>query len=157
AVGNNRAGIAGVDWNVRIMPVKFIGSNGDGSISNFILGLNYAVQHGAKISNNSWEGAPYSTALSSAINNARAHGQIFVAAAGNEGANDDAIPDYPASFSRSLNNVVAVAATDSTNRLATFSNYGAHSVSLAAPGVNILSTLPGGRYGAMSGTSMATP
>ncbi|HEY7154911.1 MAG TPA: S8 family serine peptidase [Gemmataceae bacterium] len=157
AVGNNRAGVAGVDWNVRIMPVKFIGSNGDGSISNFIAGLNYAIQHGAKITNNSWEGAPYSSALSSAISNARAHGQIFVAAAGNEGANDDITPDYPASFKRSLNNVVAVAATDSSDRLASFSNYGAQSVSLAAPGVNILSTLPGGRYGDMSGTSMATP
>ena len=80
-----------------------------------------------------------------------------MAAAGNEGTNNDAKPDYPSSFSQSLNNVVAVAATDNTDHLASFSNYGAHSVALAAPGVNILSTLPYGKYGAMSGTSMAAP
>ncbi len=157
AVGNNGTGVAGVDWNVQIMPVKFIGADGNGSVSAFIQGLNYAVQHGAKISNNSWEGAPYSQALFDAIQNAQQHGQIFVAAAGNEGANDDWTPDYPASFSQSLNNVVAVAATTNTDQLASFSNFGSHSVDLAAPGVNILSTLPNGKYGAMSGTSMAAP
>jgi subtilisin-like proprotein convertase family protein len=116
------------------------------------------VQHGAQITNNSWEGAPPDDwLLTDAINNARNHGQIFVAAAGNEGTNIDTNADYPASYSQSLDNVVAVAATDSTDQLAGFSNYGAHSVALAAPGVSILSTLPGGRYGAMSGTSMATP
>jgi subtilisin family serine protease len=157
ATGNNGMGVAGVDWHVQIMPVKFIGADGDGSVSNFILGLNYAVQHGAKITNNSWEGAPYSAALYNAFHNAQAHGVISVAAAGNEGANDDTTPDYPANLGTGLNSVVAVAATTSTNQLAAFSNYGAHSVALAAPGVNILSTLPGGKYGAMSGTSMATP
>jgi subtilisin family serine protease/subtilisin-like proprotein convertase family protein len=157
ATGDNGTGVAGVDWNVRLMPVKFLGSNGQGTVSSFILGLNYAVQHGAKITNNSWEGAPYSGALYDAINNARLHGQIFVAAAGNEGTSNDQTPNYPASFSQSLNNVVAVAATDNTDHLASFSNYGPHSVALAAPGVNIVSTLPGGRYGPMTGTSMATP
>jgi subtilisin family serine protease len=157
ATGNDGTGVAGVDWNVQIMPVKWIGSDGNGSISNFVQALNYAVQHGAKITNNSWEGAPYSTALASAFQNAQAHGVINVVAAGNEGSNDDTTPDYPANLSTSLNSVVSVAATTSSNQLASFSNYGAHSVDLAAPGVNILSTLPGGQYGAMSGTSMATP
>jgi subtilisin family serine protease/subtilisin-like proprotein convertase family protein/methionine-rich copper-binding protein CopC len=157
ATGNNGTGVAGVDWNVQIMPLKFIGADGSGTVSDFIQALNYAVQHGAKITNNSWEGAPSSQALYNAINNARTHGQIFVAAAGNEGNNDDQKPDYPASFSQSLNNVVAVAATDNTDHLASFSDYGVASVALAAPGVNILSTLPGGQYGTMSGTSMATP
>jgi subtilisin family serine protease len=157
ATGDNGLGVAGVDWNVQIMPIKFIGSNGNGAISAFIQGLNYAVQHGAKITNNSWEGAPYSQALSDAVNNARLHGQIFVAAAGNEGANDDSVADFPASFSRSLNNVVAVAATDANDRLASFSNYGVNSVALAAPGVNIYSTASNGQYGAMSGTSQAAP
>jgi subtilisin family serine protease/subtilisin-like proprotein convertase family protein len=157
AVGNNGTGVTGVDWNVQIMPVKFIGSDGYGSISNFIQALNYAVQHGAKIVNNSWEGAPYSQALYDAFANAQQHGVIAVAAAGNEGTNNDYATDYPASLSQSLNNVVAVAATDNTDHLASFSNYGAHSVALAAPGVNILSTLPNGQYGAMSGTSMAAP
>jgi subtilisin family serine protease/subtilisin-like proprotein convertase family protein len=157
ATGNNATGVSGVDWNVQIMPVKFIGANGDGSVSNFINGLSYAVRHGAKISNNSWEGAPYSAALYDAVSSARLHGQIFVAAAGNEGSNDDLRPDYPSGLGRSLNNVVAVAASDTHDHLASFSNYGVNSVDLAAPGVNILSTLPGGRYGYLSGTSMATP
>jgi subtilisin family serine protease/subtilisin-like proprotein convertase family protein len=157
AAGDSGSGVAGVDWNVQIMPVKFIGSGGSGSISAFIQGLNYAVQHGAKISNNSWEGAPQIQALHDAISNAQAHGQIFVAAAGNGGSNNDQAGDYPASYSQSLNNVVAVAATDNTDHLASFSNWGPNSVELAAPGVAILSTLSGGGYGQMSGTSMATP
>jgi subtilisin family serine protease/subtilisin-like proprotein convertase family protein len=157
AVGNNGAGVAGVDWNVQIMPVKFIGADGYGSVSNFISALNYAVSHGAKITNNSWEGAPYSQALYDAFLNAQEHGVISVAAAGNEGTNNDANPDYPASFSQALNSVVAVAATTNTDQLAPFSNYGPHSVDLAAPGVNILSTIPGNQYAAWSGTSMATP
>jgi serine protease len=157
AVGNNGTGIAGVDWNVQIMPVKFIGADGYGSVSDFIEALNYAVEHGAKITNNSWEGAPYSQALYDAFLNAQEHGVISVVAAGNEGTNNDITPDYPASLSQDLNSVVAVAATTNTDQLAPFSNYGPHSVALAAPGVNILSTLPGDKYGAMSGTSMATP
>ena len=71
ATGDNGTGVAGVDWNVQLMPVKFLGSNGQGTVSSFIQGLNYAVQHGAKITNNSWEGAPYSAALYDAINNAQ--------------------------------------------------------------------------------------
>jgi subtilisin family serine protease len=157
AVGNNGTGVAGVDWNVQIMPVKFIGANGYGSISNFIQSLNFAVQHGAKITNNSWEGAPYSAPLYNAFLNAEQHGVICVAAAGNDGTNNDTKPDYPANFSTSLNNVVTVAASTNTDQLASFSNYGVNSVDLAAPGVNILSTLPNSKYGDMSGTSMATP
>jgi serine protease len=157
AVGNNGTGVAGVDWNVQIMPLKFMGADGTGSISDFIEALNYAVQHGAKITNNSWEGAPPGdTLLYDAINSARAAGQIFVVAAGNESTNNDTNPDYPASYSQTLNNVVAVAATDNNDQLAGFSNYGSQSVALAAPGVSILSTVPGG-YAVMSGTSMATP
>jgi serine protease len=157
AVGNNGIGVSGVDPNVKIMPLQFMGSDGSGSVSNFIQALNYSVLHGAKITNNSWEGAPYSSALYDAIHNAQLHGQIFVAAAGNEGANDYTTSDYPASLSVSLPNVVSVAATTNTDQLASFSNFGADSVALAAPGVNIYSTLPNGQYGAMSGTSMAAP
>jgi serine protease len=157
ADGNNGTGVAGVDWHVQIMPVEFMGANGEGSVSNFIQALNFAVQNGAKITNNSWEGAPYSAALYDAFLNAQQHGVICVTAAGNEGSNNDYNPDYPASLSTSLNNVVAVAATTNTDQLASFSNYGPNSVALAAPGVNILSTLPDNQYGAMSGTSMATP
>ncbi len=108
ATGNNSTGMAGVDWNVQIMPVKWIGSDGNGFINHFVQALNYAVQHGAKITNNSWEGAPYSTALYDAFLNAQNHGVISVVAAGNEGLNDDTIPDYPANLSTSLNSVVSV-------------------------------------------------
>jgi subtilisin family serine protease len=155
AVGNNGTGIAGVDWNVQIMPVKFLDSNGQGSVSDFIEGLNYSIQHGAKITNNSWAGAPYSQALQDAVSTAQSAGQIFVAAAGNSGVNTDVNPNYPSNLG--LNNVVSVAATDQNGNLASFSNYGATTVDLAAPGVGIYSTLPGNTYGYMSGTSMATP
>lgn len=157
AVGNNGIGVSGVDPNVQIMPLQFMGSDGSGSVSNFIQALNYSVQHGAKITNNSWEGAPYSTDLYDAIANAKNNGQIFVAAAGNEGENLNTTSDYPASFSTLLPNVVAVAATNNVDQLASFSNYGSETVALAAPGVNILSTLPNNQYGEMSGTSMAAP
>ncbi len=155
ATGNNGTGIAGEDWNVQLMPVQFLSASGNGSIGNFISALNYSVAHGAKITNNSWEGAGNNGFLEAAIANAQNHGQIFVAAAGNEGSNNDTNPAYPSGFP--LNNIVAVAASDQNNHLAGFSNYGAHSVDLAAPGVNILSTLPGNNYGTLSGTSMATP
>jgi subtilisin family serine protease/subtilisin-like proprotein convertase family protein len=155
ATGNNGVGVTGIDWQVGLMPVQFIGANGTGAISDFIQGLNYAVQHGAKISNNSWSGASSDPVLSAAIGNARDAGMIFVAAAGNEGANTDVTPAYPSSFN--LSNIVSVAAVDNNNQLASFSNYGAHTVDLAAPGVNILSTLPNNTFGTMSGTSMAAP
>jgi subtilisin family serine protease len=155
AQGNNGVGIAGIDWHAQIMSVKFLDATGNGSISDFISGLNYAVAHGAKISNNSWTGANNSVNLSQAIANAQAHGQIFVAAAGNNGTNNDVTPEYPASFP--FDNIVAVAATDQFDNLAGFSNYGPHSVALAAPGVNIYSTMPGKSYGTMSGTSVAVP
>jgi thermitase len=112
------------------------------------------------ISNNSWGiGSGRSQALEDAIRRADNAGHIFIAAAGNGGSdgvgdNNDATPEYPASYG--LPNVVSVAASGDTDRLASFSNFGATSVDLAAPGVGILSTLPGG-YGRFSGTSMATP
>src|SRR5262249_14428123 len=156
AVGNNGVGVSGVDWNVQLMPVKFIGTTG-GSVSSFIAGLNYAVKHGAKISNNSWSGAASSQALIDAVNAARGAGQIFVAAAGNNGTDNDQQPTYPASLG--LDNVISVAASDKNGALASFSNFGARSVDVAAPGVDILSTIPtaSGSYGLNSGTSMATP
>lgn len=155
AVGNNGVGVAGVDWNVPIMAVKFIAANGIGGVGDYVASLQYAAAHGAKIINNSWSGAPTSTTLQQAIAATTQKGIIFVAAAGNNSSNNDTSPNYPSSYA--LPNVVAVAASDQSDNLASFSDYGPNSVALAAPGVNIQSTLPGGQFGSMSGTSMAAP
>ncbi|MFN6051805.1 MAG: S8 family serine peptidase [Planctomycetia bacterium] len=155
AVGNNGIGVAGVNWNTRIMALKFLGADGSGSTAGAISALNYAVQMGAKVSNNSWGGGGFSSLLSTAISNARNAGHIFVAAAGNSASNNDVTANYPSNYTQ--DNIVAVAATDSRDVLASFSSYGATTVDIAAPGVGILSTLPGNRYGSYSGTSMATP
>jgi subtilisin family serine protease/uncharacterized protein (DUF2141 family) len=161
AMGNNGVGVVGVDWNVQIMALKFLDATGNGSTSDAIAAINFAVAHGASLSNNSWafNGAS-SQALYDAVNNARSHGHIFVAAAGNGnflgiGQNNDTTPTWPSSIN--LDNVVAVAAIDDNGNLATFSNYGAKSVDLGAPGVDILSTTRNNTYSVFSGTSMATP
>lgn len=160
AEGNDGIGVAGVNWGVQIMALKFLGADGSGTTSDAIEAVSYAVDNGAQISNNSWGGDPYSQALYDVISDARDVGHIFVAAAGNGnfigiGQNNDANPFYPASYD--LDNVVAVAATDRSDQRGFFSNYGATSVDLGAPGVDILSTTAGGGYGNSSGTSMAAP
>ena len=155
AVGNNGIGVAGVNWGVKIMPLKFLGADGSGYLSGAIDAVNYAVANGAKLSNNSWGGGPYDATLGKAISNAAAKGHIFVAAAGNDSQNNDSITSYPSGYN--YDNIVAVAAVDHLDNLAYFSNYGVNTVDIAAPGVNILSTLPGNQYGSYSGTSMATP
>ena len=154
AEGNNGIGVAGASWNAKIMPLKFLGPT-SGSTSGAVKAINYALAEGVKISNNSYGGAGADPALLEAIKKADAAGHLVVAAAGNDGANNDVTASYPANYN--VPNVVSVAATDSNDALATFSNYGATSVDLAAPGVSILSTLPGNTYGSYSGTSMATP
>jgi subtilisin family serine protease/fibronectin type 3 domain-containing protein/methionine-rich copper-binding protein CopC len=160
AVGNNGSGVAGVNWDVQIMALKFLGSDGSGTTSDAIEAVRYAVANGAQISNNSWGGDPFSQSLFDAIREARDAGHVFVAAAGNGdflgfGLNNDAEPFYPASYN--LDNIVTVAATDHSDRLAVFSNFGASSVDLAAPGVSILSTTRNNAYDYSSGTSMAAP
>lgn len=160
ALGNNSSGVAGINWNVKIMALKFLSSNGSGSISGAIAALDYLIAMKARgvnvrISNNSWGGPVYSKTLQDAITRARDAGIIFVAAAGNEANDNDARPSYPASYD--LSNVISVAAIDRNGNLARFSNYGANSVDIAAPGVEILSTTPKGGYATFSGTSMATP
>jgi subtilisin family serine protease/subtilisin-like proprotein convertase family protein len=136
------------------MALKFLGANGSGAISNAVKCLDYAVAKGAQISNNSWGGGGYSTAMANALTAAQAAGHLFVAAAGNSNTNNDLTPHYPSSYTHE--NVLAVAATDRNDLRAGFSSYGATSVDLAAPGVGILSTY-GTTYVSMSGTSMATP
>lgn len=160
AVGNNGQGIAGVCWNVRLMPLKFIGADGSGDTDAAIRAIRYAVANGARILSNSWGSTSQSRALEEAIKAADEAGAIFIAAAGNSGMNNDKStllnhPNYPSTYP--LPNVVAVAASADNDALASFTNYGRTSVDLAAPGVDIYSTVPGGGYETLSGTSMATP
>jgi subtilisin family serine protease len=158
AAGNNGTGVVGVSWNVSLMALKFLGADGSGTTSAAIAALNYATRmrrdFGVNVvaTNNSWGGGGASTALRSAITAGEAAGIVCVAAAGNESTNNDSSAAYPANYA-----TLAVAATDASNRLASFSNWGATTVDVAAPGVGIYSTLPGNSYGSYSGTSMATP
>ena len=155
AVGNNGTGVTGVNWNVQLMPLKFIGADGTGDVAGAVAALRYATAMGVRITNNSWGDTEYSQALYDAIADANAHGDLFVAAAGNDGVNSDTTPTYPADFN--LPNIISVGASDSTDHLAYFSNYGQSSVDLTAPGVSIYSTWPGKAYKSESGTSMASP
>jgi large repetitive protein len=155
AAGNNGTGVSGVNWTVKIMPVKFLNAQGSGTDANAVSAILYAAQNGADVMNNSWADNVYSQALADAITVADQHNSLFVAAAGNNGTDNDSSPTYPASYD--MPNVVAVAATDNTDNRAFFSNVGRRSVDLGAPGVDIYSTWPGGGYQYLSGTSMATP
>src|SRR5262249_34096186 len=146
-------GVAGTNWNVQLMAAQFIDSSGFGSDLAAAQAMDYAVDHGAKVINASWGGYGWDPIIANAIQYANQHGVIVVAAAGNFGTNNDTNPFTPASYSAQYPNVIAVAAINSTGALAGWSDYGAATVQLAAPGVNILSTLNGG-YGTMSGTSM---
>lgn len=157
AVGNNGVGVIGVCPTVRIMPVKFLGADGSGSTANAVLAIDFAVEHGARILNCSWGGGGVSDLLLEAIQRAKKAGVLVVAAAGNEGRNNDENPSYPANYNQFSDNVLSIAATDSRDALAGFSNYGRDTVDLCAPGVGIMSTLPRNGYGSYSGTSMATP
>jgi serine protease len=160
AVGDNGIGVVGVAWRVKIMALKFLNANGGGTIADAIRAINYLVkmktQYGVNIvaANNSWGGGGFSQPLYDAIKRARDAGIVFVAAAGNEANNNDLAATYPAGYD--LDNVISVGAIDKSNKLAYFSNYG-QAVDVAAPGVGILSTVPGGGYAALSGTSMAAP
>ncbi len=155
AVGNNGIGISGQAQLVRLLPLKFLGADGSGFSSDAIRGIDYAIQKGAHIINNSWGSGSRSTALSQAIDRARQAGILFVAAAGNSSRNNDVNAFYPSNYPQ--DNIVRVAATDVRDRLASFSNYGSSRVDVGAPGANIYSTKNGGAYQNLSGTSMATP
>ena len=155
AAGDNGVGVAGVDWGARLMILKTIDSSGFGSTDAAVAAIHYAVDHGARVINASWDGAQYDPALADAVNYASSHNVVVVVAAGNESANDDAVPDYPASFRAP--NEIAVAAVDEAGNLASFSNYGPRTVAIAAPGSDILSTYLHDGYAVLSGTSMSAP
>ena len=154
--GNNGVGVTGVAWNAKIMPLKMFDDTGSGGYtSNAILAINYATAKGVKLTNNSWGGGGYSQALSDAINTAGQQGALFIASAGNATQNTDVTPSYPASYN--LSNIISVASTTRTDGLSYFSNYGATTVDLGAPGSDIYSAWPNSTYNTISGTSMASP
>ena len=155
AVGSNAVGVTGVNWNVKVMALKFLNAAGSGTTAHAVAATLYAADRGARVSSNSWGGGPFDQSLLDAIEYGADRGMLFVAAAGNDSRNNDSTPTYPSSYRSEA--IVSVAATDHNDALAFFSSYGASSVDLGAPGVNILSTTPGNTYGSFSGTSMATP
>lgn len=169
--GGNGKGVAGVVWNVRLLGAKFLGSRG-GTTANAIKAVDYftdlKIRHGLNIvaTNNSWGGGGFSQGLKDAIDRANAAGILFIAAAGNSGTNNDTSPSYPSGYTSS--NIIAVASITSTGGLSSFSQYGATTVDIGAPGSAIWSTVPvsvgkgknasvGSGYASYSGTSMATP
>ena len=160
AEGDNNEGIAGINWNVTIMPLKFMGRGGFGTTKDAIEAINYAIDRkrngvNVRIINASWGSTAYSKALEDAIRAAGEEGILFVAAAGNNGTSNDRSPHYPSNYD--LPNVISVAATDRFDNLTSFSNFGIKTVHIAAPGRDIASTWLNDDYREASGTSMATP
>lgn len=160
AEGDNDEGIAGINWKVQIMPLKFMGRGGFGTTKDAIEAINYAIDRKQKgvnvrVINASWGSTQYSKALEDAIRAAGEAGILFVAAAGNNGTNNDRYKHYPSNYE--LPNVISVAALDRNDQLASFSNFGIKTVHIAAPGKDILSTWLNDGYREASGTSMATP
>jgi hypothetical protein len=160
AVGNNNVGVVGVNWNVQILPCKFLDSQGFGNISGAVTCLSLIKQlkdSGVNIvvSNNSWGGGGISQALQDAVFAQMQDGILFVAAAGNNFSDNDLSPTYPANIF--LPNVISVAASTRTDDIVAFSNTGRHTVHIGAPGLDILSTTPNNTYSVFSGTSMAAP
>lgn len=165
AAGNNGIGVVGVNWVTELMAIKFLDANGEGTIASAVDGIEFAIQAkrafagsggaNVRVLSNSWGGREFSQTLLDTIARTNAENMLFVAAAGNDGFSNDILPLYPASYN--VPNVVAVAATTHLDTRAFFSNYGALSVHLGAPGTDILSTTRNNTYSSFSGTSMATP
>ncbi|MCH6256077.1 S8 family serine peptidase [Puniceicoccaceae bacterium K14] len=157
AVGNNGVGVVGVAWNVQIMALKFLDEKGDGTDADAVECINYAIEQGVDIINNSWGGGGYNAVIEKAIDDANEKGILFVAAAGNSNSDTDKYPNYPSSYE--FPNVVSVAATNRNDELADFSNFGESSVDIAAPGDEIYSTYAGSDsdYRTLNGSSMAAP
>jgi len=166
AIGNNAAGVAGVVWNAKLMPLKFLGPFG-GTTSDAIEAIDYATANGCRLTNNSWGGGGWSQSLANAIQRAENAGVLFVAAAGNSAMDIDTLPSYPAAYPHPI--ILSVASSTHNDALSGFSNYGVKSVDVAAPGSGILSTFPTTatssmamfglpeNYATISGTSMAAP
>lgn len=160
AEGNNNEGIAGLNWNVQIMPLKFLGRGGFGSTKDAIEAINYAIDRkkngvNLRVISASWGSTSYSKPLQDVIKAAGENGILFVAAAGNSSTDNDRRPHYPSNYD--LPNVISVASLDRDDTLSAFSNWGPKTVHVAAPGREIVSTWLKDSYREASGTSMATP
>lgn len=160
AEGGNDIGITGVNWKIQIMPLKFMNAGGSGTTKDAIEAINYVIDRkkagvNVRVISASWGSTQKSAALEDVIRKAYEAGILFVAASGNASVDNDRVPHYPSSYN--VGNVISVAALDRNDQLASFSNFGAKSVAIAAPGVDILSTWLGNEYEEKSGTSMATP
>ena len=148
-VGNNGKGVVGVCWNVSIMAVKCLSASGSGSATSVSKSIEWAADNGADVISMSLGSSQPSSAVEDAVNHAYDKGVVVIAAAGNSGSSEK---HYPAAYE----NVISVGATDKNDKRADFSTYGSW-IDVAAPGVDILSTLPSNKYGTKSGTSMACP
>ncbi len=177
ASGNNNTGITGLNWNVQMMPLKFLDQMGYGNSADAVKAIIYAADMNVHVLSNSWGGTGFSQALMDAVRYALDKDVLFVAAAGNGGVDTDVTPEYPACYD--VANVISVAASDHNDKRAIWggggggdncgivcssayaalpgSNYGLSTVDLAAPGKEIYSAIPGNGYGNLTGTSMATP
>lgn len=157
AVGNNHVGVVGVAWNVQLMGLKFLSASGGGTAADAVVAVEYGVDNGAHILNNSWGGNIFSQAIMDAVKYARDEGVIFVAAAGNSATDNDSTPVYPAALQ--VDNIVTVASTTRKDELSHFSCYGQGTVDIGAPGSDIVSTAfdTPTSYVSMNGTSMAAP
>ena len=151
---HNGIGIAGVMKNVKILPIKFLSDKGSGETIDAISSIDYAIKRGVQVMSNSWGGGEREQALMDAITAAEQAGITFVAAAGNDSADNDRRPSFPANYE--VSNVISVGSFAGNGTKSSFSNYGVKSVHVTAPGSAILSTYKGG-YGNLSGTSMAAP
>jgi subtilisin family serine protease len=158
AVGNNGIGVTGVAWRTRIMALNFLGQGSQqGSISAEVLAINYGLSKGAKVFNGSFGGPGTNQAEIDAFAAIQAAGAIAVVAAGNDSVDNDVTPSFPANFSTQFNRVITIASVDRNDNMSGFSNFGRQSVTMAAPGSDIFSTIRGGGFASQNGTSMATP
>jgi subtilisin family serine protease len=160
ATGGNGIGISGIAQRASIMAIRFIGSKGYGTTSDAVQSIDFAVENGARVLSNSWGGSPskeeeQNLALEEAIKRANEADVLFVAAAGNDGRDNDAYPIYPAAMQ--VPNILTVASINDRDRRSFFSNFGETTVHVGAPGSNIVSAIPGNKYMRNSGTSMACP
>lgn len=158
ATGLVDGGIIGISPEVSMMPLRFLGEDGSGDLNAAIKAIDYAIEKKVQVISASWGatvGRSQAMPLVEAVKRADDAGIIFVAAAANDGANNDKTEVYPANAN--FPNTITVAASGDKDEKPSWSNYGRRTVHVAAPGLNIMSTLPKNKYGNLSGTSMATP